>query len=182
MKKMFWVDLEMTGLDAHTDRILEAAVIITDLELQVLDTLHRIVYQPKEILDRMNDWCKQTHGKSGLTAMIANGLPIEAVEKDMLDLANKYYAPSEKVVLCGNSINMDKTFIDRYMPDLAKRLHYRVVDVTSFKEMFRSKYGVHHEKTEGHRALDDVKASIKELAHYLQFIQVPPKKTPGSQA
>ncbi|MGE4233647.1 MAG: oligoribonuclease [Bacteriovoracia bacterium] len=173
MRKMFWVDCEMTGLDESVDRLLEVAVIVTDLELKVLDTYHQIVYQPPSILESMNDWCKNTHGKSGLTALVPNGAPIERVEKELTELAAKYYLPDERVVLCGNSVGMDKRFIDRYMPGFAKKLHYRVVDVTSFKEIFRSKWGVRVEKKEGHRALDDIQESIKEFQVYLQYIQVP---------
>lgn len=172
---MFWVDLEMSGLDECIDRILEVAVIITDLDFQVLDTYHKIVYQPKSVLDNMNDWCKNTHGRSGLTALVPNGTPIEAVEKDLIDLSAKHFLNNERVVLCGNSVGMDKRFIDKYMPNFAKKLHYRLVDVTSFKEIFRSKYGIKMEKAEGHRALDDIKESIKELQHYLTFINAPVK-------
>lgn len=173
---MFWVDLEMTGLDENTDKILEVAVIITDLNLQTLDTYHRIVYQPQAVLDGMNDWCKTTHGKSGLTAAVPKGTPLETVEKELIALAEKYFT-TEKIVLCGNSVGMDKRFIDKYMPELAKKIHYRVVDVTSFKEIFRSKWNINVQKAEGHRALDDIRESIKELEAYLSMV-----KPPGEQA
>lgn len=170
---MFWVDLEMTGLDENTDKILEVAVIITDLEFQPLDTYHRIVYQTQAVLDNMNDWCKNTHGKSGLTALVPSGIPIETVEKDLIALGQKYYPGNEKIVLCGNSVGMDKRFIDKYLPEFAKKLHYRLVDVTSFKEVFRSKYNITVQKSEGHRALDDIQESIKELQSYLTYVQAP---------
>lgn len=172
MRKMFWVDLEMTGLDENTDKILEVAVIITDLEFNVVDTLHRIVYQPKDILDNMNDWCKITHGKSGLTAAVATGSDLADVEKELLVIADKNFG-NEKIVLCGNSVGMDKRFVDKHMPELAKRIHYRVVDVTSFKEVFRSKWNINVPKADGHRALDDIKESIKELQAYLAFVKMP---------
>jgi oligoribonuclease len=174
MKKMFWVDLEMTGLDEVKDCILEIAVIVTDLELVELETYHRIVRQPQKVLDEMNDWCKTTHGKSGLSALVPNGTPLEEVEKDLMALAAKHFSQNgEKIVLCGNSVGNDKRFIDKYLPELAKRLHYRIVDVTSFKEVFRSKYNVTVQKAEGHRALDDVRESIKELKEYLSYVQIP---------
>jgi oligoribonuclease len=172
MKKMFWIDLEMTGLDENVDRILEAAVIITDLNFQVLDTLHHIVYQPQEVLDRMNDWCKTTHGKSGLSAKVPHGTPLAEVEKAFLELGAKHFPAAEKIVLCGNSVGMDKRFVDKYMPEFAKRLHYRLVDVTSFKEVFRSKWGIEAKKAEGHRALDDIRESIAELQQYLGYVKV----------
>jgi oligoribonuclease len=172
MKRMFWVDLEMTGLDEKTDHILEVAVLITDLDFKVLDELHRIVYQPQDVLDNMNDWCKKTHGKSGLTALIPNGTPLKKVEEEILALVHKHYSKDEKVILCGNSVGNDKRFLDAYMLELAKRLHYRLVDVSSFKEVFRSKYGISIQKAEGHRALDDIHESIKELQKYLSFVQI----------
>ena len=176
MKKMFWVDLEMTGLDENIDQILEVAVLITDLDFQVLDTYHRIVYQSQTVLDGMNDWCKTTHGKSGLTALVPKGIALDVIEKDLLELAGKHFIFGkniEKIVLCGNSVGMDKRFIDKYMPELAKRIHYRLVDVTSFKEVFKSKYNTTIQKAEGHRALDDIHESIKELKHYLSFVKMP---------
>ena len=81
-KPLFWVDLEMTGLDEKVDTILEVAIIITDIDFKPLEEFHRIVFQPKEVLDRMNDWCKHTHGESGLTAAVPNGTPLETVEKE----------------------------------------------------------------------------------------------------
>lgn len=168
MRKMFWIDLEMTGLDENNDKILEVAVVVTDLDFTVLETLHRIVYQPQEVLDNMNDWCKVTHGKSGLSAAVPSGVALDVVEKELLALADRHFA-SEKIVLCGNSVGMDKRFVDRYMPELSKRTHYRVVDVTSFKEIFRSKWNVNVQKSEGHRALDDINESINELKTYLSY-------------
>jgi oligoribonuclease len=170
MKKMFWVDLEMTGLDENKDKILEVAVIITDLEFQMLETFHRIVFQPQDILDSMNDWCKNTHGKSGLSAQVPHGTALDEIERDLVALAEKHF-PHEKIVLCGNSVGMDQRFIDKHLPELAKRTHYRVVDVTSFKEVFRSKYNITVQKAEGHRALDDIRESIAELQKYLSFVR-----------
>lgn len=169
MKRMFWVDLEMTGLDENLDKILEVAVIITDLNFQALETYHRVVYQPQEVLDAMNDWCKTTHGKSGLTALVPKGTPLETVEKELIELSARHFL-QEKIVLCGNSVGNDQRFMLKYLPELSKRIHYRVVDVTSFKEVLRSKWNVNVQKAEGHRALDDIHESIKELQCYLSFI------------
>lgn len=172
MRKMFWVDLEMTGLDENSDRILEVAVIISDLDLKPIETFHRIVFQPPEILENMNEWCRVTHGKSGLTAQVAHGAALDTVEKELLDLVGRHFPASEKIVLCGNSVGMDKRFIDKHLPKLAQRTHYRVVDVTSFKEVFRAKFNVNVQKSDGHRALDDILESIKELQTYLSYVRV----------
>src|SRR3954470_4392195 len=173
MKHFFWVDLEMTGLDDLTDKILEIAVVITDLELKAVETYHRIVFQPPEVLESMNDWCKKTHGESGLTALIPSGTPLATVEKEVLELIGRHFPANERVVLCGNSVGNDKRFIDRYMPEAAKRLHYRLIDVSSFKEIFREKYGVNFQKGNAHRAVDDILESIRELSFYLGYVNVP---------
>ena len=167
----------MTGLDDTVDHILEAAVVITDWEFKPLEELHRVVFQPQSVVDAMNDWCKKTHGESGLTALIPAGTPLEQVENEILALVDRHYGPKEKVVLAGNSVGNDKRFLDRYMPKLAQRLHYRLIDVSSFKEVFREKYNVHVQKGGNHRAVDDIHESIKVLAHYLSFVKMP---TPGT--
>lgn len=183
MRKMFWIDLEMTGLNEGVDKILEVAVVITDLELTVLETYHRVVYQPTSVLEAMNEWCKTTHGKSGLTALVPQGTPLETVEKELLELAERHFANTkEKIVLCGNSVGNDQRFVFKYLPELAKRMHYRVVDVSSFKEIFRSKWNITVQKAEGHRALDDIHESIKELQTYLAFVKVAPGGAPSNPA
>jgi oligoribonuclease len=175
-KRLFWVDLEMTGLDENTDRILELAVVITDLDLNPVEELHRVVFQPPEVVAGMNDWCKKTHGESGLTALIPTGKPLEEVEKEVIALIARHFPQGERVVLVGNSVGNDKRFVDRYMPEMAKRLHYRLIDVSSFKEIFRDKYGISYAKKNAHRAVDDIHESIAELKHYLSFVK--PAETP----
>lgn len=172
-KCLFWVDLEMTGLDDAVDTILEVAIVITDVDLKPVETYHRIVYQPQDVLDRMNDWCKKTHGESGLTAAVPNGTPLATVEKEMIELINRHYSTKERVVIVGNSVGNDRRFIDRYMPEVAKRLHYRLIDVSSFKEIFRDRYGLSFEKKNTHRAIDDILESIHELEFYLSFVKPP---------
>jgi len=172
-KSLFWIDLEMTGLDDTVDKILEVAVVVTDLNFKTLEEYHRVVFQPQQVLDQMNDWCKKTHGESGLTAAVPNGTPLEQVEKELLALIDRHYSASERVLLAGNSVGNDKRFLDRYMLELAKRLHYRLVDVTSFKEIFREKYKIQFEKKNAHRAVGDIYESIRELEHYLSFVQIP---------
>lgn len=174
-KPLFWVDLEMTGLDEKVDSILEVAIVITDTEFTTLEEYHRIVYQPQEVLDKMNDWCKHTHGESGLTAAIPNGTPLATVEKEIIELMNRHYKSNDRTVLVGNSVGNDRRFIDAYLPEVAKRLHYRLIDVSSFKEVFREKYGLQFAKGNKHRAIEDIHESIRELSFYLSYVNVPGK-------
>lgn len=172
MKKMFWIDLEMTGLDEKTDHILEVAVVITNLDFEVLASYDQVIYQSPEILGNMNDWCKKHHGESGLTQLVPHGKPLKEVERDLISLADQHYKSEEKIVLCGNSVGNDQRFVLAHWPEFAKRLHYRVVDVSSFKEIFRSKYNVNFQKSEKHRAVGDILASIEELKKYLTHVKV----------
>ena len=183
MKRFFWIDLQMTGLDDVVDQILEVAVVVTDVDFKALEEYHRIVYQPPAVLEAMNDWCKKTHGESGLTAAVATGTPIAQVEAEMLKLIEKYYKADDRVVLAGNSVGNDRRFIDRYMPEVAKKLHYRLLDVSSFKEVFRDKYNLVFEKKNAHRAVGDIYESIRELEFYMSFVH-PPQGAPakGTQA
>ena len=176
MKRLFWIDLEMTGLDDKVDRILEVAIVITDLDLKPLEELHRVVFQPPEVLEKMNDWCKKTHKESGLTQAIPQGTPLNEVEEEIVALINKHYQPQDKIVLVGNSVGNDRRFIDSYLPLVSRRLHYRLVDVSSFKEIFREKYHLGFEKKNAHRAVGDIYESMRELQFYLSFVTVPPKK------
>jgi oligoribonuclease len=173
MKKLFWVDLEMTGLDEKVDHILEVAVVVTDMDFNPLEEYHRVVFQPPAVLEGMNDWCKKTHGESGLTAAVPNGTALAQVEKDLLALIDRHFGGKERVVLTGNSVGNDKRFLDAYMLELAKRLHYRIVDVSSFKEIFREKWGIQFQKGNAHRAVDDIHESIRELKSYLSLVQAP---------
>ena len=181
-KPLFWVDLEMTGLDENAHRIIEVAVIITDVEFKVLEEYHRVVFQPPEVLAAMDDWCKKTHGASGLTAAIPQGTPLAEVEKDLVAIVERHYRKDERVVLTGNSVGNDKRFLDKYLPDLAKRLHYRLIDVSSFKEIFRDRYGFEFRKKSGnHRALDDIRESIEELKGYLAHVKIDPAAAPAAR-
>ncbi len=173
MKSLLWVDLEMTGLDEKTDHILEIAAVITDPDLKVHEEYHRIVFQPQLILDQMNDWCKKNHGESGLTAAVPTGMPLDQVESELLELLARHFKPDHRIVLAGNSIGNDRRFIDKYMPNFAKRLHYRMVDVSSFKEVFRERWGIKFDKKNAHRAIGDIYESIRELEHYLSFVTIP---------
>ena len=166
----------MTGLDEKNDHILEIAAIITDPELNALDQKHFIVYQPAEILENMNDWCKSHHGKSGLTALIPSGLPLLEVETSLVEWVEEHFGKKhgkDGAVLAGNSIHNDRRFIDAHMPKFANTLHYRMVDVSSFKEVFRDRYGLKYDKKNAHRAIDDLHESIAELNFYLGHVKIP---------
>ncbi len=188
-KRLLWMDLEMTGLDDQKDQILEVAAIVTDLELKPLEEFHRVVYQPPEVLAGMNDWCKKTHGESGLTEACAAGTPLAEVERELIELLERHYSARDRVVICGNSIGNDRRFIDRYLIEFSKHLHYRMIDVSSFKEIYRERWGIEFKKKNAHRAVDDIFESIRELEHYLSFVKIPPETgragtdtpTPGSR-
>jgi oligoribonuclease len=173
---LLWVDMEMSGLDVEKCRILEVAAIVTNQDFQVLESYESIVFQPQEVLDAMDEWCKENHGKNGLTAAVAKGKPEAEVEKDLLGLVSRHFQENERPILCGNSIGQDRKFIDQYWKMLAKRLHYRMLDVTSYKILFGSKFKIEYQKTGSHRALGDIQESIAELKHYLSFVQVPQSK------
>ncbi len=173
MKRLFWIDLEMTGLDEKVDRILEVAIVITDLSFKPLEEYHRVLFQPPEVLAKMGDWVRNLHTKNGLTPLIAAGIPEPTVEMEIVELIHRHFEPQAKIVLAGNSVGNDKRFIDRYWPLVSKRLHYRLIDVSSFKEIFRDKYDVHFQKQNSHRAIDDIHESIRELSFYLSYVNIP---------
>ena len=170
------MDLEMTGLDENTDKILEIAALITDYDLNEIDQKHYIVYQPQEVLDRMNNWCKEQHGKSGLTALVPTGWELHKVEQELVAWVESHFGKKqgkEGAVLAGNSIHNDRRFIEKHMPGFSSVLHYRMVDVSSFKEIFRERYGIKYEKKNSHRAIGDIQESIGELKQYLSFVKLP---------
>ena len=164
---LVWLDLEMTGLDASRDLILEAAAIVTDLEFRELTQLEEVVFQPPEVLSRMDDWCKKNHGESGLLAKVPGGISEHELDTKLFQMLT-VHVPKGRPILAGNSIAQDRKFVDRYLPQFAKRLHYRMLDVSSFKVIFESKYGIKYKKQNKHRALDDIRESIAELKLYLQ--------------
>ena len=172
MKHLFWIDMEMSGLIPEKDRILEVALVVTDTQFSILETYENVVYQDASILSSMNDWCKKHHAESGLTSKVTNGKKEADVEQDLIEILKKY-SPSpkkEKGLLAGNSIGQDRKFIDLWMPRLAESLHYRMLDVSSFKIIFEEIYKKKFEKQKKHRAVDDILESIAELKFYMQFI------------
>jgi oligoribonuclease len=170
MKHLFWIDMEMSGLNPNTDRILEVALVITDLQFNVVETYENIVFQAPEVLKGMDEWCTKHHKESGLTDKVPQGKPQADVESDLVALFQKYDHHG-KSVLAGNSIGQDRKFIDQWMPKLAAQLHYRMCDISSFKIIFEHLYNKKMEKKKKHRAIDDILESIEELKFYLQFVK-----------
>lgn len=174
--KLFWIDLEMTGLDVEKEVIIECAALITDWDFHVLDTYEAVVNQPNIYLERMDDWNKEHHTKSGLVAKIPFGKTPDQVEEDLIKLLKKHWPAVEKKedrpILAGNSIGQDRLFLNKYMHRFADQLHYRMLDVSSWKIVFNHKYDVKYAKTNSHRALDDIKESIEELRFYLRHFDI----------
>ncbi len=169
VKHFFWLDLEMSGLNPEVDKILEAAVVITDKELSSVFTFETTVFQPPEVLEKMNDWCKEHHAKSGLTNRVPSGIPENELDKKLCEIVDTYFN-DESVILCGNSIAHDRKFVEAYLPAYTAKLHYRMLDVSSFKIVFQEIYGKRYAKKNSHRALDDISESIEELRFYLDCI------------
>ena len=174
--KLLWLDLEMTGLDPKDDLILEVAVEITNMDLETLDSYESRVKQPKKIvLDRMNKniwWQDFPENRDDFVNGLEQAKPLAAVEKELVKLVEHYFG-SDPVVLAGNSIHNDRLFIKQWLPELELKLHYRMLDVTSFKILMQSRFRVYFEKPEVHRAYEDVQASIAELQHYLGYFKEP---------
>eukprot|EP00026_Physarum_polycephalum_P006787 Phypoly_transcript_06839.p2 GENE.Phypoly_transcript_06839~~Phypoly_transcript_06839.p2 ORF type:complete len:179 (+),score=29.71 Phypoly_transcript_06839:1135-1671(+) len=176
MNQLVWVDLEMTGLEVDHDTILEMACIITDSELNIIaEGPDMCIHHSDEALDKMNDWCKVNHAKSGLTARVkATVHTLDEVEQTMLEFV-KNYVPSPRVApLAGNSIHVDRMFLSKYMPKFTEYLHYRIVDVSTVKELCRrwypSQFSNAPPKENKHRALEDIKESIEEMKFYKSAI------------
>ena len=160
----------MTGLDPTTDRILEAGVIITNKQLESQYEWETAVYQSAEVLESMNDWCKHHHGESGLTQRVPDGITETQLDDKLAEIVQTHFKKKNPVVICGNSISQDRKFIDEYLPKFTARLHYRMLDVSSFKIVFREMLGREFKKQNTHRALDDIRESIAELKYYMAAI------------
>lgn len=170
---LIWMDLEMSGLDPERCQILEIASIVTDGDLNVIaQGPDLVVHQPDSVLEAMDAWCTEHHGKSGLTAAVrASTLSLEEAENETLAFLQRY-CPAGKCPLAGNSVWQDRRFIDAYLPRLGSFLHYRTVDVSTLKELVRRWYPEVSapKKTETHRALDDIRESIEELLFYRKTV------------
>jgi oligoribonuclease len=177
--RLVWIDCEMTGLDLARDALVEIACIVTDSELNILDDgIDLVIKPPAEALDTMPEVVREMHTASGLLGEIAGGITLAEAQELVLAYVRGHVSDSRKVPLCGNSIATDRSFLARDMPDLDLFLHYRMVDVSSIKELARRwyprAYFASPEKRGGHRALADIRESISELRYYREAVFVPP--------
>lgn len=174
-RPLVWIDCEMTGLDLDKDGLVEVAVVITDEQLNVVDPGIDIVIKPsKEALDNMGDFVRNMHTESGLIDEFETGVSLEEAQREVLDYVKKFVPQPRQALLAGNSIGTDKAFLERDMPELIDYLHYRVVDVSSIKELAKRWYHRTFEeapaKHGGHRALADILESIQELVYYRRVL------------
>lgn len=171
---LLWLDLEMTGLDTAKDTILEIASIITDNDLNVIATgPSLVIHHTDEVLANMNEWSLKQHTKSGLLQEVrASRVSLEEAEVETLHFVQAHCA-KWKAILSGNSIHNDQNFLIAHMPNLARYLHYRLVDVSSVKELIRRWYPddahLEFKKSDQHRAFTDTEESIAELRHYRTY-------------
>ncbi|KAG1746504.1 ribonuclease H-like domain-containing protein [Suillus lakei] len=183
---MVWIDCEMTGLDPRRDKILEIAVLITDGNLELVDErgIQFVIRTDKAVLNSMDEWCRMQHGKSGLTqACMTSPHTREYAATAVLEYIKKWVPQKRIAVLAGNSVHADRSFLVEEMPEVIDWLHYRIVDVSSIKELCRRWYPDNQAPKDAlagkHRALDDIVDSIQELSWYRRniFVQPVSKKT-----
>src|SRR3954463_9682589 len=185
---LVWIDCEMTGLDLSRDKLIEVAVLVTDSELHVLDPgLDLIISADDADLDGMTEVVAEMHAKSGLTDEVrASTLTLAEAEQQLLAYVKRFVPEPRTAPLCGNSIGTDRGFLARDMPELDDHLHYRMVDVSSVKELarrwFPRVYFAQPPKGLAHRALADIIESIRELAYYRQTLFVPDPGPSSEQA
>jgi oligoribonuclease len=168
--RLLWVDMEMSGLSPETDHVLELAMVVTDTELNVVaEGPVIVIHQDDAVLERMDEWNRTTHARSGLTARVRESRLDEALaEQQMLEWAARY-VPAGRSPMCGNSICQDRRFMARWMPRLEAFFHYRNLDVSTLKELARRwkpQVARSFEKKSRHEALSDIYESIAELKHY----------------
>jgi oligoribonuclease len=186
--RLVWIDCEMTGLDLGTDLLIEVAAVVTDGELNVLDEgVDVVIGATAEQLERMPEVVREMHASSGLTdAVLASTTTLREAEQQVLAYVQRHVPEAKKAPLCGNSIATDRAFIVRDMPELDAWLHYRMVDVSSVKELARRWYPRAYfnapKKGGGHRALADIRESVQELAYYRAVVFVPQPGPTSEQA
>ena len=183
-----WIDCEMTGLDLSKDALIEIAVLVTDSDLNILDDgVDIVIHADDQALDAMPDVVRDMHANSGLTPLVrASTVSMAEAEAQVLDYVRKHIPDPRTAPLCGNSIATDRGFIARDMPALDAHLHYRMIDVSSIKELCRRWYPRIYYAQPGkgltHRALADIKESIRELAYYRGTAFVPAPGPTSDQA
>jgi oligoribonuclease len=182
--RLVWIDCEMTGLDLRTDALIEVAALVTDFDLNVLgDGVDIVVKPPAEALDQMNDFVREMHEKSGLLPELDQGVSLDEAEERVLAYIKEHCPDGSRPPLAGNTVATDRSFLARDMPTLETFLHYRIVDVSSIKELARRWYPrVYFQappKRGNHRALADIQESIEELRYYRETVFVAP---PGPES
>lgn len=167
---LIWIDLEMTGLNPSFERIIEIAMIITNSNLDIIATSEVIaIHQDDDILEKMDNWNKTVHNKTGLIEKVKKSIIKEfEAEKIMLDFLGKFVKKGLSP-MCGNSVHQDRRFLQKYMPDLESYFHYRNIDVSTLKELcklWNKKIYKGINKKSSHKALDDIQESIEEMKYY----------------
>lgn len=174
---LVWIDLEMTGLDPSKDVILEIASLVTDSQLNIIEEGPTfVIAQPEHVLQNMSSWSQKQHESSGLIAKVREeGIPLEIAEEKTLTFLMQHCKKGE-ALLCGNSVWQDRIFLASAMPKIIEFLHYRIIDVTTVKELVKRWYPndphVHFKKGDTHRAVDDIRESVGELRHYRKYFFV----------
>ena len=176
--RIVWIDCEMTGLDLVADALIEVAALVTDSELTVLgDGVDVVIKPPAETLTQMRDIVRQMHTASGLLDELDGGVTLEQAQQTVLDYIRAWAPEARKAPLAGNTVGTDRGFLARDMPQLESHLHYRIIDVSSVKELARRWYPriyfASPEKNGNHRALADIRESIRELRYYRAAVFVP---------
>jgi oligoribonuclease len=176
--RLVWIDCEMTGLDLDVDQLVEIAIVVTDFELKPLHEGFQLVIKPDaSALENMGEFVTDMHRSSGLLDEIPQGVSVAEAEFQALEYIQRFAPVEGKAPLAGNTIGTDRAFLSRYMPRLDRWLHYRNVDVSSIKELSRRWYPRVYfnapSKDGGHRALADIRESIRELAYYREAVFVP---------
>ncbi|NYI08296.1 oligoribonuclease [Allostreptomyces psammosilenae] len=182
--RMVWIDCEMTGLDLEADALVEVAALVTDSELNVLgEGVDIVIRPPAEAVAAMPEVVRRMHTASGLLEELDTGVTLAEAERRVLAYVREHVPDAGRAPLCGNSVGTDRGFLARDMPELVGHLHYRIVDVSSVKELARRWYPKAYynspEKRGNHRALADIRESIAELRYYREAVFVPP---PGPTA
>jgi oligoribonuclease len=172
--KLLWVDLEMTGLDPKKDVILEIAALVTDFDFKILDTYEARIKHDSQKVEKLlseNVWYQEQVPENRDEFLKSSGeaKSLAKVEEELIKFVSKNF-PDEPATLAGNSVHFDRTFIKVYWPKFDKLLHYRILDVSSWKIIMNIKYNVDFMKKNTHRALDDIRESINELKFYLDWI------------
>lgn len=172
--KLLWIDLEMTGLDPVSDVILEVAAEVTDFNFFKLASYESTVGQPRELISDLMQkntwWNDYPANRDNFINKLDQAKPSDQVESELIDIIENQFGV-ERAILAGNSIHNDRLFIRQWWPKLDAKLHYRMLDVSSFKVVMQGKYSVLYEKEEVHRAYDDIQASIAELQFYLEWFK-----------